>query len=132
MRAECRSAVVCEAGQWTEQATACSQSTVCNQLTSPPDGQPCSVDGTFCTFGDTLCGCSQCLQGSCMAPPTTRHCAPPPTTPGCPPLLPNDGTPCTIDPSVMCTYGYPCGGSGITVECPYGLWYWNYDFVCSD
>ena len=91
VRAYCRSATVCTQGQWTATTSACAQSTVCGQLTSPPAGQVCTAEGAFCPIGDTLCACSQCLQGPCMAPPTVWQCAGPPTTPGCPAVVPNDG-----------------------------------------
>ena len=125
VRADCRSAVTCMGGMWVGETTACSMSTVCNQFKTPPAGQACDPSAAqFCVIGDTLCGCSQCLEGPCMAGPVTWQCAGPPSTPGCPPVIPNDGSPCT-SPGVLCSYGYPCGGSGANAACKDGLWRWT-------
>jgi hypothetical protein len=50
-------------------------------------------------------------------------CAGPPSTAGCPPIAPNQGTACSTA-GLMCTYGFPCGGSGTTAVCKDGLWSW--------
>ncbi len=105
---------------------ACAMTTVCNQFKSPPAGQTCDATGgvEWCTFGDTLCGCGQCLEGPCMTNPAQWACSGPPTTPGCPALLPNSGAPCTSS-GLECSYGYPCGGSGAVAACQNGFWAWQ-------
>jgi len=54
-------------------------------------------------------------------------CSPPPTlTPPCPTLVPNEGTPCEIDPNVHCPWGL-C--YRLDVACVDGRWVWSHPFT---
>lgn len=129
-RPECRDEWLCSAGTWTTTKSACAMSTACGS-TQPTPGTDCPMDGAVCTYGSTLCICSQCPGGPCMAPPAKWECAGPPTGPGCPAVAPNAGTPCGAA-GAMCTYGFICGGSGVETQCTSGLWVWNDMVACAN
>jgi hypothetical protein len=113
---------VCTGGAWTTTKSACAMSTTCGS-TPPTSGTACPTNGVACAYGSTICICSQCPSGLCMAGGPDWSCAGPPSTAGCPPLVPNQGTACSTA-DLMCTYGFPCGGSGTTAVCKGGLWSW--------
>ena len=122
-RVECRDKWVCSAGSWTTTKGICSMSTTCG--TAPPTpATDCPMSGAVCSYDSTICICSQCPGGPCMAGPAQWSCAGPPTGASCPAIAPNAGTACTSE-GVMCTYGFPCGGSGTLAQCTGGLWVWE-------
>jgi hypothetical protein len=125
VRVDCRDVWTCSAGIWDMGKTDCPMppTGTCGS-SAPADGTTCSTQGDLCTYGDTLCLCSECPGGPCMAPPPKWTCSGPPTTAGCPPIAPNEGSACSMD-GLMCTYGFPCGGSGANAVCSGGSWAWQ-------
>ncbi len=130
VRPDCRQEWQCHSGKWMTTKSVCIEppTAVCNGAIA---GDVCAAEGDHCvTAGSTICTCSACLGGPCMAPPPKWSCNGPPTTKGCPTLVPNDGTSCTQN-GVECVYGNPCLGSGADVKCTQGVWTWNTMIACA-
>jgi hypothetical protein len=129
VRPECRSDWTCSGGAWTTTKGVCIAPPPGHCPDASPAGASCGGrDGDVCTYGTTLCVCSQCPTGPCMAPPPKWSCAAAPAG-ACPPSAPNDGTPCDA-PGAHCSYGFPCGGSGAVVDCKDGRWTWDPQIAC--
>jgi len=130
-RPTCRDTSQCASGQWSNTHPTCPSlpgSDVCG-TESPGSGQICSDQGAVCPYPDgTQCGCSSC-EGLCGPPPPHWQCDAPPA--GCPIALPNAGTTCSKE-GQQCTYGQPCGVSGMLATCTSGQWIWLLDQPCPD
>ncbi len=133
VRPECRNEWLCSHGEWLSTKGQCFDPPEQDcAFSKPPTGSVCPAEGDVCPLGDdTICICSSCAGGPCMAPPAKWQCAPPPSTAGCPKVVPNDGTACSQN-GLSCTYGFICSGSGAMVECKGGLWKWQQDIACAD
>jgi hypothetical protein len=130
VRPECRHDWTCSGGTWLTTKSFCQDPPpdACAPA-EPQNGVDCTAsNGATCTYGDDICTCSLCPGGPCMQNPTWV-CSKPPTNPGCPPVVPNDGTACDA-PAADCTYGMPCGGSGMHVTCKNGTWLWDLNMEC--
>lgn len=128
VKPECRHAYQCLGSGWQPQTSSCVEPADCSFAS--PD-QVCMVNGETCTVGNSICTCTSCAFGPCMAPPPKWSCAGPPATPGCPPTIPNIGTACAT-PDLQCIYGNPCVGSGAIAECKSGAWDWAGPVACPD
>jgi hypothetical protein len=120
VRPECRNDWTCLNGQWTTTKSVCLEPAMC-PAAMPEGGSDCSPQGDVCTYDATICECNACSGGPCMPFPVWSCHSPPGS--GCPVIVPNDGSACD-DPSLVCTYGEPCGLSGATVQCTDGAWLW--------
>lgn len=129
-RPECRDVWMCKGGMWNTTGSLCAMPIDCG-TTEPSMGTVCPNEGEVCVFGSDICVCSSCPGGPCMAPPPKWTCAGPPTTAGCPSIAPNNGTAC-FQSGLSCTYGFPCGSSGVTAECKDGVWTWDSTVACPD
>jgi len=129
-RTECRSRAECINGKFQVILAKCAVPAdgVCTAMPSPDLQCPNEAEGAVCDYPDgTICVCSSCSLGPCGAPPPHFYCAPPPM--GCPSIAPNAGTPCPTN-GQKCTYGFPCGPSGVEAECKNGFWSWNMVVAC--
>lgn len=129
-RTECRPRAECINGKFVLAFAKCAvpANGVCPAM--PTVGVECPVDaeGGVCDYADgTICVCSSCSLGPCAAPPPHFFCAAPPMN--CPAVAPNAGTPCGMA-GQKCTYGFPCGPSGVEAECKNGFWSWNMAIAC--
>lgn len=101
----CRATATCTAQGWENEAPGCSSipPTDPSCPTAQPSGD-CAVasDPALCVYGDTMCGCSDCLGGPCGGQ-AQWVCAPPPAPP-CPTVAPKLGGACT-DEGLSCAYG---------------------------
>jgi hypothetical protein len=120
-RPECRDLWECTAGGWDERRHGCADLT---SFCPPeqPDGSACAGiadpnDAGYCAYGGVLCLCA-CGED---AGPCPWVCHIPPTTAGCPPLVPNLGTPCSVQ-GTQCSYGDPCDGYGTDLYCRAATW----------
>jgi hypothetical protein len=123
-RPECRTSAICSGGTWIVNPPLCAQPPpgICPPAV-PPNNEVCPSDGVVCTYADgTICGCTTCVAGPCMPPPPIWSCGPPPA--GCPTIAPNAGTACAEE-GQSCTYGNPCGLSGVVAFCTQGSWIWE-------
>lgn len=119
----CRARVQCTQNGWLSVAPGCSSDPIPDPdcPASEPSGD-CDVamDPGLCTFGDTLCGCSDCLGGPCGGQ-AQWVCAAPPDPP-CPPVAPKLGADCTEE-GLSCVYGAcPLGGTSGGRTCSEGAW----------
>jgi hypothetical protein len=129
-RPECHHAWVCSVGQWQMKNGSCLSPPADHcAFQSPPSGD-CLQQGDVCIVGDaTLCQCTSCAGGPCMAPPAQWLCDAPPATAGCPAKVPNDGTACDQE-GLACAYGHACSLSGAQVTCKDGNWRWDAPTPC--
>ena len=127
-RPECRQQATCSNGKFVADNSACTESPPGTCLAQPPmNGTDCTAEGAACPYPDgTICVCSSCPGGPCMQFPKWQCNAP---AAGCPVVVPNAGTACSMD-GQTCTYGFPCGPSGMTTECKMGAWTWQKDITC--
>jgi hypothetical protein len=130
-RPECRTQLLCSKGQWVGTLADCVEPPPGScDLPPSPSGVTCAKEGLVCVDDQsTICVCSSCSGGPCSPPPPHWQCAAPPGE-GCPAVAPNDGTACGAS-GLSCTYGLPCGPSGVTVDCKAGTWLWKQDVVCA-
>jgi hypothetical protein len=132
VRPECRHDWTCSNGAWATTKSVCLSPPAdhCN-FTEPPSGV-CGQEGDICVVGAaTICQCSSCFGGPCMAPPPKWACSGPPAMPGCPAIVPNDGTACSAE-GLECAYGNPCSGSGAFAICKAGKWLWDLQIACAE
>jgi len=127
-RVACKSRYQCAAGQWASSGPSvmCAPIGDCSSTPSgfPVVGATCKTQGEECTFdggasGTIYCRCNFCGSGNCPANMLDWACAGPPLTP-CPEDLPNQGQPCDLKSSAMCTYGVACAGE--TMQCKAKVW----------
>ena len=133
VRPECRHEWTCgDGGTWITTKGVCLSPPADHcQFTEPPSGV-CGQEGDVCVVGAaTICQCSACFGGPCMAPPPVWQCSGPPATSGCPMVVPNDGSACTSE-GLECTYGNVCSASGALARCMSGLWVWDRNIACAD
>ncbi len=129
-RTECRMRAECVDGKFQVILAKCAvpPDGVCTATPSP--GTECSAnsEGFVCDYPDgTLCVCSSCSLGPCSPPPPHFFCATPMAD--CPNVAPNAGTAC-LNNGQSCTYGFPCGPSGVTTTCENGVWRWEAPVAC--
>ncbi len=132
VRPECRHDWLCNHGQWVSTKSVCLSPPADHcAFTEPPTGE-CAQEGDICVVGAaTICQCSSCFGGPCMAPPPKWQCSGPPTTPGCPAIVPNDGSACA-SAGLECTYGNVCSQSGALARCEGGTWRWDTSIACAE
>jgi hypothetical protein len=130
VRPECRNEWICNNGDWFTTKSVCLSPPADHcAFTEPPSGV-CAQEGDVCVVGAaTICQCSSCFGGPCMAPPPKWQCSGPPTTPGCPAIVPNDGSACASE-GLECTYGNVCSQSGALTRCKGGMWLWDTQIAC--
>jgi hypothetical protein len=123
-RPECRITASCSGGTWIVSAPPCAVPGPGTCPTAPPPSNDvCPEDGAVCTYDDgAICECTTCLGGPCGPPPPVWICGAP--GPGCPTIAPNAGTACGQEQQ-SCTYGNPCGISGVIAVCQDGAWIWD-------
>lgn len=129
-RTECRSRAECIDGKFQVLLAKCAvpPDGVCTAMPAPGMQCPNDGEGAVCDYPDgTLCVCSSCSLGPCAPPPPHFSCATP--TAGCPNVAPNAGTACPNN-GQSCTYGFPCGPSGVITTCENGVWTWEAPVAC--
>jgi len=125
-RPECRDSWFCVSQKWQSARQGCAPLTdYCPA--QQPDASTCSAIGDpnatgNCAYsGGVLCRCPCTGTPENTCAPSQWVCYGPPTTPGCPQVLPNQGTPCSVQ-GTQCSYGNPCDGYGVGVYCRAGFW----------
>lgn len=119
----CRSRTTCTADGWETLAPGCSS--------DPPEDPGCpatapsgtcdaAADPGLCEYGESFCGCTNCLGGPCGGQ-AEWVCAQPPAAP-CPAVAPKLGAPCA-EAGLKCVYGAcPLGGTSGGRTCLDGVW----------
>jgi hypothetical protein len=126
----CNAVFVCQGGTW--QGSSDGTCALVDAGTTCPDtfDQARSADAALgmCPFANTciypegFCGCGLACGGHGGIPgevPGFYACIP--STPNCPEPRPLSGTPCDLDASTYCSYGFACG-CGQEQHCVDGLW----------
>jgi len=128
----CNSLFECESGVWAAMSTngVCAvTATPCPAYSAISGGDvSCATQDQFCSYDAGTCVCSI---GAGGAPPppdagATWQCLP--TTQGCPGPVPTLGTPCTVDPSTVCSYEVCLGGPAM--QCTNGYWALDTQIAC--
>ncbi len=129
-RTECRSRAECINGKFQILLPKCAVPAdgICAPMPNPGVECPVDAEAAVCDYPDgTICVCSSCSLGPCGAPPPHFYCATP--SADCPMIAPNAGTPCSSE-AQSCTYGFPCGPSGVQAVCKNGFWFWDPAIMC--
>ncbi|MEO7095500.1 MAG: hypothetical protein ABI175_19750, partial [Polyangiales bacterium] len=121
-RPHCRPQAICRSSGWETPVGACPPppSEVCPPTLTVAKGAACTKPGSFCTYGDVLCGCGDCFGGPCGGA-AKWVCPEPPSDPACPRTMPNLGIACA-KPGTSCTYGSCSSGNPAGRTCKDGYW----------
>ena len=121
-RLSCRDRATCTDGSWTAEMPDCAPL----ERSGCPAEMPGAVDtcegmeGTYCEYGDSACGCTNCFGGPCGGTPMW-DCTTAPADERCPRETPNAGAACS-DEGLVCDYGTCSIGTQASLTCTDGAW----------